>query len=123
MIPWQIIYRPLQYPQQSMQMIQPRLPQGVPYMQRGIIYRNANTVANSNIQYISGNYAAASSPMPSSPQMYEMTQDAGLIVNASTGGNTISFTFTFTFNIFLSSIFRTCQVQKPTILRSNRRDN
>jgi len=89
--PQQIIYRP-PHPQQSMQMVRLRMPRGVPQMQRGKRGRNANTMANSNIQCISGSYTSATSATPSNQQTYRMPQVVGLIVNESTGDNTISYT-------------------------------
>jgi len=93
----QRMYQPPQYPQQSMHMTRAGLPQVMPQIQRSI-YGNsigANTIANNNIQYISGSYqpsgprSIASSHLSSNQQMNAVPQD-GLgydNMNGSSGGN------------------------------------
>jgi len=90
--PPQRMYQPPQYSQQSMHMTRAGLPQVMPQMQRGI-YGNpmgSNTMANNNIQFISGSYQPAgprtivSSQFPSNQQINMVTQDAaGFDVNNS----------------------------------------
>jgi len=81
--PQQRMYQPPQYPQQQMHMTRAGLPQVMPQIQRGI-YSNsigANTMANNNIQYISGSYqptgprSITSSHLSSNQQMNVASQD------------------------------------------------
>ncbi|XP_060872489.1 E3 SUMO-protein ligase PIAS2-like [Metopolophium dirhodum] len=83
--PQQRMYQPPpQYPQQPMHMTRAGLPQVMPQIQRGINYSNsigANTMANNNIQYISGSYqpsvprSITSSHLSSNQQMNVGSQD------------------------------------------------
>lgn len=83
--PQQRLYQPPQYPQQPMHITRAGLPQTMPQIQRGI-YSNpigANTIANNNIQYITGSYqpppgtrSIASTHLPSNQQMNVVSQDA-----------------------------------------------
>ncbi|XP_022175000.1 E3 SUMO-protein ligase PIAS2-like [Myzus persicae] len=93
----QRMYQPPQYPQQAMQMARAGLPQVVPQIQRGI-YGNpigANTMANNNIQYISGSYqpsgprSVAPSHLSSNQQINGVSQDTLVYDNtrSSAGGN------------------------------------
>lgn len=83
-VPQQRIYQPPQYSQQSMHMTRAGLPQVMPQIQRSI-YSNSiggNTMANNNIQYISGSYqpsgtrSITSSHLSSSQQMNVVSQDS-----------------------------------------------
>jgi len=101
--PQQRMYQPPQYPQQSMHMTaRAGLPQVMPQMQRGM-YGNhigansipGNTMANNNIQYISGSYQPSgprtivSTQLSSNHQVnIVVSQDAlGFDMKTSTSGN------------------------------------
>ncbi|XP_025207609.1 E3 SUMO-protein ligase PIAS1-like isoform X2 [Melanaphis sacchari] len=100
--PPQRMYQPPQYPQQPMHMARAGLPQVMPQMQRGM-YSNhigansipGNTMANNNIQYISGSYQPSgprttivSSQLPSNQQINMVSQDAlGYDMKTSGSGN------------------------------------
>lgn len=82
--PQQRMYQPPQYSQQSMHMTRAGLPQVMPQIQRSI-YSNSiggNTMANNNIQYISGSYQPSgtrsntSSHLSSSQQINVVSQDS-----------------------------------------------
>ncbi|CAI6362464.1 unnamed protein product [Macrosiphum euphorbiae] len=102
--PQQRMYQPPpQYPQQPMHMTRAGLPQVMPQIQRGQNYSNsigANTMANNNIQYISGSYqpsglrSITSSHLSSSQQMNVVSQDpSGYDMKGTPVGN----------NLFISS--------------------
>jgi len=96
--PQQRMYQPPpQYPQQPMHMTRAGLPQVMPQIQRGHNYSNsvgANTMANNNIQYISGSYqpsgsrSITSSHLSSSQQMNVVSQDPlGYVMKGMPLGN------------------------------------